>query len=280
MPDTTLERALDDLYAADPDTFVALRKQLVTDLRAAGDRAGANELKAARRPSTSAWALNQLARRHPQIVETLLARSNELRVVQSRPGAAPIDAMQETIRAHRRALAEATDTALGILGTRANDTFRNEIASSLRAASTDPDVGRRLERGRLVREADAESGFPDASHLTLVPVPPAAEPKPPAKKAALPDRSAAAESAARVAREREQARAAAREADRALRDAAATRANDAAAEASRLEQRVKELEAELDTTRRDLRDARDRSRQAKAEVARLRAQTTRAPPPG
>ncbi len=276
VPDATLERALDDLYAAAPDTFVVVRKQLVAELRATGDRAGANELKGARRPSTSAWALNQLARRQPQIIETLLARSNELRVAQARAGATAIDTMQETIRAHRRALAEATDAALEILGARANDGFRNEIVSSLRAASTDPDVGRELERGRLVREADVDSGFPDASHLTLVPEPPAPtspapKPRPPEKRAANRDRSGAAELAAQAARKLEQEQAVATEANRALQDAAAIRANEAAADAGRLEQRVKELETELDTTRRDLRDARGRSRDAKAEAARLTA---------
>ena len=63
MPDGPLEDALDELYAADPNEFVAVRKRLSAAVRDTGDKAGAKVLQGARRPSTSAWALNQLARR-------------------------------------------------------------------------------------------------------------------------------------------------------------------------------------------------------------------------
>src|SRR6266850_845028 len=62
MPDGPLEDALDELYGAEPSEFVATRKRLSASLRDAGDKAGAKVLQGARRPSTSAWALNQLAR--------------------------------------------------------------------------------------------------------------------------------------------------------------------------------------------------------------------------
>jgi hypothetical protein len=179
VPDTPLERALDELYATwMPMPSWRPANDWSSELRAAGDRAGADELKAARRPSTSAWALNQLAREHPQLVHALLERSDALRAAQSRPGSGDVDALRETIRAHRRAVTDATDAAVLLLGSRANDGFRNEIVSTLRAASTDAEVGRLLEQGRLVREADGTAGFPDSSHLTLVPELPA-EPTPP-----------------------------------------------------------------------------------------------------
>ena len=83
-PPVALEAALDQLYAADPSEFVAVRKQLASELRAAGDKDGAKELAHARRPSTSAWAVNQLVRRSPQIVDDLLERSRDLRVAADR----------------------------------------------------------------------------------------------------------------------------------------------------------------------------------------------------
>ena len=273
MPDTALERALDELYAADPADFVNVRKQLMSDLRAAGDRAGANQLKSARRPSTAAWALNQMARREPQLVAALLERSRALQAAQSRPQSGQLDTMQDVIRAHRVALADATDAALAMLGERANDTFRTELVSPLRAASSDAEVGHQLETGRMIREADGTSGFPDSAHLTLVPQPAAPAPRPPKKVAAVPDRvhEHEREVAARADREqrREQEREAARAADRARRDDALAAAATAADEADRAEARIKELEAELDNTRRDLRDARARSRKATAEASRI-----------
>src|SRR6476660_475911 len=61
--DVDPDAALDELYGVEPSAFVATRKKLAADLRAAGDKDGARALLAARRPSTAAWALNQLARR-------------------------------------------------------------------------------------------------------------------------------------------------------------------------------------------------------------------------
>jgi hypothetical protein len=264
VPDTALEQALDELYAADPADFVTARKQLVADLRGGGDRAGANQLKTARRPSTSAWALNQMARRQPQLVAALLERSAELLAAQSRPRFGEPDRMQDVIRAHRTALAVATDAALAILGSRANDGFRREIVSTLRAASTDPDTGRDLERGRVVREADASSGFPDATHLTLVPALAAAPPKP-KKTPAPPDRSRGLERAAHADREVK------RSADLARRAEASATAAAADVAAKRAGENVERLEAELDTARRELRDARARSRKATDEAERLTA---------
>src|ERR1044071_10017002 len=79
MPPQSLEETLDQLYAADPDEFVALRKQLQGELRSAGQKPEAALLGRARRPSTSMWAVNQLVRRRPELVDALLERSDALR---------------------------------------------------------------------------------------------------------------------------------------------------------------------------------------------------------
>src|SRR4051812_44776528 len=55
---------VDDLFALDPSEFTAARDRLVAELREAGDKGAAAEVKALRRPTVTAWALNQLARRH------------------------------------------------------------------------------------------------------------------------------------------------------------------------------------------------------------------------
>src|SRR5207237_1060429 len=110
-------------------------------------------------------------------------RSDALQAAQARPRGGDLDALQDTIRAHRRALADAADAAVAILGARANDGFRSEILSTLRAASTDPEVGHRLEQGRVLREVDASAGFPDSAHLTLVPEPAATAPPKPRRTA-------------------------------------------------------------------------------------------------
>ena len=129
MPDGPLEAALDELYGTEPSEFVAVRKRLATALREGGDKAGANVLQAARRPSTSAWALNQLARREPDVVESLLDASRALYAAQTRGSNQP-DVLRDAIRSHREALDAATDSATAVLGPRATDAFRNEIVEN------------------------------------------------------------------------------------------------------------------------------------------------------
>ncbi|MDP8988077.1 MAG: hypothetical protein M3N11_06985, partial [Actinomycetota bacterium] len=57
---------LDQLYELEPRHFVAARDRLVRELRAAGERQAAAAVKGLRRPTVVAWALNQVARAHPE----------------------------------------------------------------------------------------------------------------------------------------------------------------------------------------------------------------------
>jgi hypothetical protein len=300
MPADALEPALDELYGADAADFVATRKRLAGELRTAGDKDAAKQLLAARRPSTSAWALNQLARRDPDVLETLLDRSAELRAAQTRALSGQSDALRGAMRSHRDALDAATDSALAVLGDRATDAFRSEIISTLRAASADEEVGETLRVGRIVREVSA-SGFPEVAGLTLVPdliehrsrpkatesdssaarddapveAERAAETEPGTKRevAARSERERAAaakaekerEAAARAERERE----AKRTADLEARDAALAAAAAADVEASRAQEHIDSIQRELESAKETLREARTRSRTATHEAARL-----------
>jgi hypothetical protein len=271
VPDGPLEAALDELYGTDPAEFVTVRKRLAATLREGGDKADAKVLQAARRPSTSAWALNQLARSEPDLVESLLDASSALYAAQTRGSNQP-DVLRDAIRAHREALDAATDAATAVLGPRANDSFRNEIVSTLRAVSTDEETQRQLRTGRLIREASS-SGFPDAVGLTLVPelrestssVKPKAGVAPRGAKRA-PDRREESQAAAEAERERE----ARRRADLAARESARKDADAAIADADRAQARVEELEGEVQAARRELTNARARSRTAKSKLRDLR----------
>ena len=268
MPDGPVEDALDELYAADPSEFVATRKRLAATVREVGDKAGARIVQAARRPSTSAWALNQLARREPQLVEGLLDTSNALYAAQTRGSNKP-EVLRDAIRTHRDALDAATDAALAVLGERANDGFRGEIVSTLRAVSTSEEIERQLRTGRLVREASA-SGFPDAAGLTLVPdlrdSKPREKPKGPKRAPTRPERSQTDDAAAEAERERE----ARRRADVEAKETARKDAEIAAADADRAEALVVELEDQLKAARRELTEARVRSRKAKSKLRDLK----------
>jgi hypothetical protein len=269
MPDGPLEDALDELYASDASEFVAIRKRLSAAQRDAGDRAGAKVLQGARRPSTSAWALNQLARREPQLVESLLDASSALYAAQTRGSNKP-EALRDAIRAHRDALDAAADAATAVLGGRANDAFRGEIISTLRAVSTDEEIERQLRAGRLIREASS-SGFPDATGLTLVPDLPAStanSSKPAKRPTNRREPSQAALKADETERERE--REARQGAELAAKASARKDAEAADAAADRAHARVEELEGELAGARRELTEARARSRKARSTLRDLR----------
>ena len=80
VPD--LEAELDDLYAALPADFTRARNDLAQRLKQAGQVEAAERVKQLRKPTVTLWAVNQLARRHPDDVRALLDAGEQLRVVQ------------------------------------------------------------------------------------------------------------------------------------------------------------------------------------------------------
>ena len=248
-----LDAALDELYGVDPAEFVAVRKRLAGELRAAGEKDEAKTLLAARRPTTAAWALNQVSRREPAVVEALLDASRALHAAQIGSGGREV--MRDATRAHRDALAAATDAALAILESRANDAYRSQIQATLHAAGVDEVVGDELRHGRLTREITGSSGFPDVPGLTLVPdLGPPAEPKrtsPPKRtKRDERERHDAARAAAQEQAERERV------------------AREQAAAADRERQRL-EAEAAWRVAQSEAAAAEDAARAAHDRVARL-----------
>src|SRR2546422_9429110 len=109
--DAETEKALDRLYAAPPDRFTAERDALAKSLKAT-DKAAAAAVKALRRPTVTAWALNQVARDHAADLSALFDADAELSRSQ-REGAGR-DALAEAARARReiigRLVAAATRT--------------------------------------------------------------------------------------------------------------------------------------------------------------------------
>ena len=96
--------ALDALYTAPLGDFIAERKRLAAELRAAGEQDAANQLGRRRRPTTSAWTVNQLYRHARDAFDALLAAARGIRKGD----------LGET-RPYRQALAELRKRAAGIL---------------------------------------------------------------------------------------------------------------------------------------------------------------------
>jgi hypothetical protein len=290
-----LEAALDELYDVEPPEFTATRTRLAAALRAS-DPDGAKTVKAARRPTTAAWAMNRVSRDDPGLVAAYLDRSSALRDAQAGAVDGGRDALREATRAQRDALADLTDGALAVLGERANDGYRAQIVATLHAAVIDDAVGEQLRRGRLVKEVSGTSGFPTVPELTVVPPLPVERPakkkapRRPRAKAAEPGGAAPAEApdaaaehaaaqaaaAANASREARAERTRRQLADAEEAAAAAQTAAEAAEEAARTAHaRALQLEADLDAARRAAREADTTAARARREAAQLARAATR-----
>jgi len=148
----SLDDAIDELYGAEPEGFVAERTRLTKALRTAGLRDEAEALAKLRKPSIAAWALNQLARRHRREVDLLLDSGHRLREAQAGLfGGGEKDAFETARRAEQDALSQLTAAAEELLGERgsASAATLGQVTESLRAAAVSPEGRELLARGRF-----------------------------------------------------------------------------------------------------------------------------------
>ncbi|HEY2429168.1 MAG TPA: hypothetical protein VGI06_09580 [Acidimicrobiales bacterium] len=190
----------DHLYTLAPEEFIAARQALARSLRTAGDREQAAEVAKLRRPSTTAWALNQVARAEPGLVGAVLAAGSRLRSAMDAAVAGDASLLRPAQRDERAAVDTVVAAALDLMqaqGHSPSDAVARRLEGSLRAAVLDHEAAVRLERGVLDRDLEA-SGF-GLEGLSASPAPAGA-------KGGRPRGDAAAErerSARRLQRERD-----------------------------------------------------------------------------
>ena len=145
---------LEELYAASPDEFVRRRDALAKRLRAEGEREHAAQVKALRKPSTPAWAINHAVRSKRSAARKLLAAadaladaqeealragsSDELRAAMPRFG----DAVEELVALVRDADADP----------KLNVAMLNRVRDTLRAVPGDAELRAEMEAGRVSQE--------------------------------------------------------------------------------------------------------------------------------
>jgi signal transduction histidine kinase len=154
---TSTPRKTADLYGLPLEEFTRARDELARELRKAGNREAADEVKALPKPSVSAWAVNQLARRHPQELKALVQAGEALRKAQrSAVTRGDSAGLREAQRAHRERLDELLSTARHDLRTSGQTLQR--VAQTLRAASVEKEASKALAAGTLTEDV-SQSGF-------------------------------------------------------------------------------------------------------------------------
>jgi cell division septum initiation protein DivIVA len=249
--------ALDGLYAAPLDDFVTKRRDAVAALRAAGEVAAARLVATAAKPSRTAWALNQVARRRPELLASALSARALAAAAQA---TAEGEALRATARAYRDALAalvQAASDAAQEDGAELTPAQGRRISATVQAAAgtDDPDVRETMLAGRLAKDIDIDDPFAGLE------VGPEREPRhdvgPPARH------DPATRRAAEAGREREKAR----ERERQAHEREQLRQAQALEEARA---RVVALEEEAREARVAAREAEVAADRARVEAERLR----------
>jgi len=269
---TALERALDRLYAAPFDDFLALRKELVAELRTAGDAAASREVAGAAKPTRTAWALNQVVRRQPEVLKALF-RAHE---AAASPSAGDGDHLRRTAREYRERVSKmvgAVREVLGEAGVELNAAQSRRVAETLQAASGgDGDARAQLTAARLVKDVDVEDPF---AGLVVGEAHAARPVKETPVKTAGKDKGDERERARSAEREKEREREREKERDRREREKREAVLEEARARVSALEDAARAARAEAraaETTATKATRAAERARQLSEEAeSRLQA---------
>jgi hypothetical protein len=224
---------LDRLYGLPLNEFTSARDRLAAELRDQGDRDAATRVGKLRRPTVSAWAVNQLVRNHQSEVQELLSVGEDVRAALSGGGT---EVIREVTGRRRRIVDVLLGRAEALLtpaGHGASRPTLDKVGDTLMAATVDEEAAEAVRAGRLGRELAPPSGFEALVGQTAGPAEGAGERKARARARRTEDQARDAEKAAKEAdrdarRLEQEAERARLEAERARRkaDRAAERARE------------------------------------------------------
>jgi hypothetical protein len=221
-----LDEEIDRLYGTPLDEFVHERDELAKRLTRNGDREAGARVKALRKPTVGAWALNQAVRRRRAETDALLATGKRLRAAHeellSGGDSAVLRETMEEERSLTSALADCAEAIASETG-KSGPALRDRVRATLHAAAVQEEAREELAAGRFVREREAvglgpfdsevpgmaeaapaerSQAKPKSSRAATKPRAPAARAQPQSERAPLPDpRLAEAERSLADARE-------------------------------------------------------------------------------
>jgi hypothetical protein len=150
MPD-----ALDELYAGPLDTFVARRKVLAAERKAAGDGEAAAALKGAVKPTLSAWVVNQVAHHRPEVVRAALdATADVMRAQLDASGGDDDRRRYERALARQRDAEERLSDAVQEVAGDASADLMRRVQENFRRGALDAETRQVLRAGHLTRDVE------------------------------------------------------------------------------------------------------------------------------
>ena len=251
-----LETAILAVYRGPLEEFVSRRDALVKQLRAAKRREEADRVKALRKPSRTAWVLDNIVHEDPASIEQLVAAINAGQTVQS---AADVRLALETVRTAVRAVAAAGAR----VAIRAGQPIEaNALVTAVHAVMGDASAFGDLRAGRLVE-------VPEGGGLDLLTAIATIAPSSPQSSSSIAPHSPEPTRAAPIAQpaEQEAERAIAARAD--LRRAETALA-DAREQSEHAEQSIRNAQAQLDAAERALLHAQAEAQARRADLERAR----------
>jgi hypothetical protein len=135
----------DDLWSLPPEGFTAARDVLVRELRAAGRAEDAARVKALRKPTRDAWAVNLIARSEPDALLPLVDLGEQLRAAQASGDAAALRSLSARRSAVVEQVVSATQRLVGALSASALESVR----ATFNAAVADADAAAQVRAARL-----------------------------------------------------------------------------------------------------------------------------------
>jgi hypothetical protein len=163
-----LDEEIDRLYGTPLDEFVHERDELAKRLTRDGDREAGARVKALRKPTVGAWALNQAVRRRRAETDALLATGKRLRAAHeellSGGDSAVLRETMEEERSLTSALADCAEAIASETG-KSGPALRDRVRATLHAAAVQEEAREELATGRFVREREAVGLGPFDSEL-------------------------------------------------------------------------------------------------------------------
>jgi hypothetical protein len=153
-----LDAEIDRLYGLPLDEFIAQRDALAKRLRGGGEPEAGAAVKALRKPTAGAWALNQAVRRRRAETDALLATGRRLREAHESllTGGDPA-VLREAMEEERSLTASLADCAEAIASEtgKSGPALRDRVRATLHAAAVEDEAREELAAGRFVREREA-----------------------------------------------------------------------------------------------------------------------------